>query len=338
MNWNGLDDTRAAIRSLLNQTLRPDVIHVVDNASDNREADAIEREFGDAIELRRNDSNYGFAGGHNPTIRELLEDRSCEYVVLLNNDAEAEPEWLARMVEAAQQYPDCGVFAGHMVFHAKPEITENTGTDILTTGEAVPRDRNRPRDATTESGPRLGACGGAVLYRAEMLREIGSFRDDFNTNFEDVDLSLRAIATGWDSRFVAGAFVRHHLNRSINKVRNDEFRIHSVRNLTSSYWLNMPWPVILLNSPWLLITYVFVPLLAPLIGQWDLSRMLIRGRFRTLIQFHHILRERIRISRMRRVSWWRVWTRIWWRQRSCFGVYWNFLVDVVVLRRRRYMQ
>ncbi|MCA8942246.1 MAG: glycosyltransferase family 2 protein, partial [Planctomycetes bacterium] len=338
LNWNGLEDTRAAIRSLLAQTVTPSVIHLVDNASDNDEADALEAEFGDVVALRRNSANLGFTGGHNPTFRQILREGSCEFVALLNNDAEADPRWLERMLEDARRHPDCGVFAGHMVFHARPEITENTGTDILTTGEAVPCDRNAPRELSDESRPRLGACGGAVLYRVEMLREIGGFRDDFFTNFEDVDLSLRALATGWDARFVAGAIVRHHLNRSIDKVRDDEFRIRSVRNLTSAYWINMPWPVILLNSPWLLLSYVVVPIVSPLLGQWDLCRILVRGRTRTLLEFPHVIRERMRITKLRRGSWWRAWTRIWWRQRSCFAIYWNFLVDVVVLRRRRYMQ
>ena len=100
----------------------------------------------------------------------------------------------------------------------------------------------------------------------------------------------------------------------------------------------MPWPVIVLNLPWLLMSYLLVPIVAPLMGQWDLTRILLRGRVRTLFEGHHIARERWRVARLRRGSWWRIWMRIWWRQRSCLSIYWRFLVDVVVLRRRRYMQ
>lgn len=338
LNWNGLEDTRACIRSVAQQTWAETEVHVIDNASANAEADKLEAEFGESIHLRRNADNLGFTGGHNGVLHDLLTDGACEYIALLNNDAVAAPDWLDRLVEDAEAHPDCGVFASHMVFFDEPGYTENTGIDLLTTGEAVPAGRNDPVDAFPDSGPRLGASGGAVLYRASMLREIGIFREDFFANFEDVDLSLRALATGWDCRFVADSIVRHHLSRSINKVRDDEFRTRSVRNLTTAYWINVPWPVILLNLPWLLGTYLIVPLVAPLLGQWDLSRILLRGRFRTLFAMPGILKERIRFARKRRKSLWRISARMWWRQRSCVVTYWNFFVDVVVLRRRRYMQ
>lgn len=333
LNWNGLTDTLACVESLLAQRSADFEIHVVDNGSRNDEASAIAARFGNRIRLHRSPTNLGFCGGNNLAMASILAEGRCDYIALLNNDAEAESDWLAALVAAAEADARVGLCASHMVFHREPSVTENSGIDLLTTGEAVPRHRDRPAWESARAGRPLGACGGAVLYRASMLRALGLFRDDFFANFEDVDLSLRALATGWECVFVPGPTVRHHLNRSIVKVRDDAFRIRSVRNLTTAYWVNMPRTVIALNLPWLLVT-ALIPPIAFLIGQRDLARILHLARAQCWRERRHILAARRALRPLRRGN----PLRIWWRQRSFLGTYLRYFVDVVVLRRRRYME
>lgn len=332
LNWNGLEDTRACVASLLAQTHVAREIFVVDNASANGEADALAGEFGASIRLIRNTENRGFTGGNNVAMELALAEGKARYVALLNNDAAAEPDWLARLVAAAEAHPEATVFASHMVFWSNPEITENAGTCLLSTGEAIPRGRGRPRGEFTEPARLLGACGGAVLYRADALRQVGVFRDEFFANFEDVDLSLRLLNTGAECLFVPGTFVRHKLNASIAKVRTDAFRIRSVRNMTLAYWINVPWSVALLNLPAQLVSWLLVPPLALLVGQRDLCRILLSGRWAALRQLGSIARARRERARRGNPL------RIWWRQRSFFASYARFFLDVVVRRRRRYME
>lgn len=334
LNWNGLNDTRGAIVSLLAQSHPRVEVIVADNGSANDEAGVLEREYGARIRLLRNGANLGFSGGNNTAIRLVLaEGRAC-YVALLNNDAVAAPDWLARLVAVAEARPAAGLLASHMVFFSDPSSTENAGTELLTTGEAVPRGRNRPAAEFQRPCRVLGACAGAALYRADALRSVGLLREDYFANFEDVDLSLRLATTGHECWFVPGAMVRHKLSQSIQKVRDDAFRIRSVRNMTHAYWVNVPWLVALLNLPWHLLTWLCVPPLALLAGQWDLARILVRGRLAALAQARSILAERARLRPLRAGSAW----RFWWLQRSCLQPYWRYLVDVVVRRKRRYME
>ncbi len=334
VNWNGLADTLACVESLLAQTWPAVEIQVVDNGSANGEADALERAFGARIRLIRHADNRGFTGGNNPGMQRALDEGRARYVALLNNDAVAAPDWLERLVGFAEAHANAALLASHMVFFDDPSTTENCGIDLLTSGEAVPRGRGRPASAFTEPARVLGACGGAVLYRADALRTHGLFRDDFFANFEDVDLSLRMLACGAECWFVPGTLVRHRLNASIAKVRNDTFRIRSVRNLTRAVWINLPWPVLLLNAPALLISHVLVPLLAPLVGQRDLARILRAGRRAAFRDEPSIRTLRRELAPRRRGS----AMAMWWRTRSFLGVYLRYLIDVVVLRRRRYME
>ncbi|MBI5850872.1 MAG: glycosyltransferase family 2 protein [Planctomycetes bacterium] len=331
VNWNGLDDTRECLRSLFAQTWPNVEIMVVDNGSANGEADTIEREFGDRVRLFRNAGNLGFTGGNNPPMQLAVAEGRARYVALLNNDAFAEPEWLARLVRAAQDDPDAGLFASHMVFVTDPERTENAGTLILTSGDAMPRGRGQPRAAFARSATLLGACGGAVLYRADLLRELGTFRDDFFANFEDVDLSLRAAAAGRFTRFVPGAVVRHRLNASIARVRDAAFDVRSVRNLSVAYWINMPRTVIALNAPWLILSWTLAPLFALLLGRLDLARALVRGRLRTFSEWRTISSGRRRLRSARRGN----PLRIWWLQRSGLSACWQLGSQVLRTHRRR---
>lgn len=334
LNWNGLADTRVAVQSLSAQTFRPLDIHVVDNASAGNDADVLAAEFGNRIRLVRNDTNLGFTDGHNGTLRRLVDAGTVDWIALLNNDAIAEPTWIERLVAVGESDPRIGACACLMVFREDAATVENAGIVMLRTGEAIPRGRGRPASEFSAACDVAGACGGAVLLRVAALRELGLLRDDFFLNFEDVDLSLRLIACGWRIRYVPDAVVRHGLNQSIDKVRDDAFRIRSIRNMSVAWFVNMPWQVLLLELPWTFASWVLAPIAALLVGQPRFAKVLVLGRLRTLRELPALLRDRRALAGKRRASWWAIWRM----HGSTLGAYGRFVRDVVLLRRREPMK
>jgi len=310
LNWNGLQYTRACVESLLAQTTRDVEIHIVDNGSDNAEAESLAHEYGDRIQLHAFAENLGFAGGCNAAIEPILATSDCEFIALLNNDAVAEPDWIAQLVAVAGS--DCGAVASRMCLYRDPERLDGAGVWLLSNGDATPRGRLEPASTWDQEDSVLLACGGAVLLRCAMLREIGLFRTDFFANFEDMDLFLRASVAGYRIRYAPRASVRHHLNATILKVRDRAFDIRSVRNATWATFVNLPWPVLLLNLPWFLLSNLAIVLLMPLCGRPGVAIAFLRGRLRALAECGAIWRERRRLAPLRRAPWW----RIWWRQRS----------------------
>jgi len=330
LNWNGWADTCVAVESLLVQTFAQLEIHVVDNGSDGDEAGRLRAKFGDRITVHENEANLGFTGGHNRLMSELLAGGEIDYIALLNSDAEAEPDWIEVMVRAAGRYRDVGAIASLMVFKNRPDAVENAGVLMLRTGEAIPRGRGGPVGDWQVESDVLGACGGAVLYRAESLRQVGVFREDFFLNFEDVDLSLRLVAAGWGCRFVPAAVVRHGLSRSIDRVRDAAFAARSIRNMSFAYLVNMPALVLAIGLPWLFVSWVLAPLACLVVLQFGYARALVRGRLQTLRQWREVVAARRRLRPLRRGSAWRVW----WLHGSTVLAYLRFLRDVVVMRRR----
>jgi hypothetical protein len=129
---------------------------------------------------------------------------------------------------------------------------------------------------------------------------------------------------------VPQASVQHGLNQSINKVRDEAFAIRSIRNMDFAYLVNMPWPVLVLGLPWLLLSWLVAPLVCLLLGQRQYARILVRGHRRTWRERTDLFAARRALRPLRRASWW----GIFWRHGSTLAAYGRFLRDVVLLRRR----
>ncbi len=333
LNWNGLADTASCLRALLRQSWKNLELHVVDNGSENAEADRLEEEFGTRIRLHRSETNLGFTGGCNLALSIIREEKKATFAILLNNDAMAHPDWVLELVSAAGSAPDCGIFASCMRFFHQPELLENAGVEILWNGDAVPRGRDRPVADYQRPTRLLAACGGAMMIRTELLETVGLLDDSFFANFEDVDYCLRAQALGYDCLYVPKAIVDHKLNVSIAKVRNEEFHVRSLRNLTVAIWANLPWQVLLLDLPWILARDLAVLILAPLLGQLEIARIVFRARQAAWVDRSAILATRRELRKRRKGSWF----RILMRQKSFLGVYTRFFIEAILLRQRRFL-
>lgn len=329
LNWNGLELTRACLRSLFAQTWPAIEIHVVDNGSRNDEAGALRTEFGERIRLHALPCNTGFTGGCNHALQIVLDAGRCDFVALLNNDAEADPRWLEELLAVAAADDRIGAVASCMRLFAQPDLLDGAGVWLLSNGDSAPRGRLQRATAWQREDELLSACGGAVLLRCSLLRAIGLFRADFFANFEDEDLMLRAVVAGHRIRYAPKAQVRHHLNATIRRVRDLEFNVRSVRNATWAWLVNLPWPVVLLNLPGFVLSNLAIVLLMPLCGRPRVAWAFVRGRLRAVRELPAILRERRRLRPLRRVAWW----RIWWAQRSFVREYSRLLL--LLLRSRR---
>jgi len=197
LNWNGGDDTAAALSSLAGlETI------CVDNGSTDGSDERIEREF-PAVELVRTGMNLGFAGGNNAGIARALE-RGADWVLLLNNDATAEPGLVEALTSAAVARPDAGMLACTIIadeggvqyagatFHPRLGYSGRVATVI----PAVLTDVDRADGAGL-------AVSRAAIDRAGMLD------DTLFLYVEDVDWSLRVRAAGFAVVLVPAARVRH---------------------------------------------------------------------------------------------------------------------------------
>lgn len=206
-NWNGARLLPACLRSLEAQTLQPLEIIVVDGASTDHSAALLREQF-PAVRLLVLERNLGFAGNVNAGLRAARG----ELLVLFNNDAEAEPTWLASLVGGFDE-PRVGACASKILLHDRRDVL-NTAGDVYYR-DGTPGNRGAwevdtgQYDAQTEV---FGASGCAVAYRRAMLADVGLFDERLWMYCEDVDLAWRAQLRGWRCRYVPGARVYHRLS------------------------------------------------------------------------------------------------------------------------------
>ena len=101
VNWNGAHLLRRCLSAVLAQTYPSYEVIVVDNASTDNSVELVQRDY-PAVRLIQNRSNVGFASANNVGIAAS----QSKYVATLNNDTQAEPEWLAELQNADAIYAD----------------------------------------------------------------------------------------------------------------------------------------------------------------------------------------------------------------------------------------
>jgi hypothetical protein len=198
LNWNGGAVTLAALASLEGMP-----VICVDNGSTDGSDNAVAALF-PGVEVLRTGANLGFAGGNNVGLARALE-RGADWVLLLNNDAVAEPGLAPALERAAAARPDAGLLAckilsadGSEVQYAGASFDARRGYSgrVQTTGRDVLRDVDR-------------ADGAALAVSRAALERAGALDDSLFMYVEDVEWSLRIRRAGFGVVFVPDARVRH---------------------------------------------------------------------------------------------------------------------------------
>jgi hypothetical protein len=203
VNYNGRHFLDACLSSLISQTFQDFEIILVDNASIDGSFEYIQSRY-PSVTVIENKENRGFAGGANDGIQVARG----EYILTLNNDTIADPEFLEHLKDAMEIDDNVGMCAAKMLY---PDGRINS-TAICISRSGAAWDRGRfEQDAGQYDIPEevFGPCAGAALYRKKMLDEIGLFDEDFFLFMEDVDLACRARLAGWKCMYVPLARVVH---------------------------------------------------------------------------------------------------------------------------------
>jgi GT2 family glycosyltransferase len=209
LNWNNSEDTIACIQSLEKQDYENFKVVVVDNGSVDDSCAKLSAIPG--INLQRNATNLGYAGGNNLAMRAALA-AGADYVWVLNNDAVAAPDCLSRLVAAAEANPDVGL-ASPVIYHREaPEHIQhcatrfNQGTCLFEEAPDIETAR-----AWQESSPlNMALWGTALLFKRKTMETVGFYDDSFFAYFEDSDYSMRTAAAGLRSVTVFEASIWHH--------------------------------------------------------------------------------------------------------------------------------
>lgn len=209
-NFNGLRFLPVCLAALRAQTYPAALTEVilVDDASTDESVPFVRANYPEVqiVQLAR---NSGLAVACNAGARAARG----ELLVMLNNDTEAEPGWLAALVETARANPAAGAIASKMLLFDRRDTLHNAG-DVMG-ADGIPRNRGvweRDTGQYDDQPEIFGGCGGGVMYRRAAWEGAGGFDERLFMYLEDVDLAWRLQLAGWRAVFAPAARLYHHLS------------------------------------------------------------------------------------------------------------------------------
>jgi GT2 family glycosyltransferase len=183
---------------------------VVDDASSDGTAAYLAAEFPE-VRVAALAQNSGFIAACNAGVAAAAE--RSEVLVLLNNDTEAEPGWLAALLAALLEHPEAGSAASKMLLFDRRD-TLHTAGDMMGR-DGIPRNRGvweQDHGQYDQERWVFGPCGGAAAYRREAWEQAGGFDPALFMYMEDVDLAWRLQRLGWRSIYAPEARIYHQLS------------------------------------------------------------------------------------------------------------------------------
>lgn len=306
VNWNRRELLRAALASVGQQTGVAFETIVVDNGSTDG-SPALAASLG--AKVIRNAENRGFCAANNQGIAAARG----EFVALLNNDAEAEPGWLAALLRACASAPDVGMAASKVLVWEDPGRIDKAGHLMFPDGQNRGRGSGAPdRGQFDRQEEVLWPDGCAALYRKSMLDAIGGFDEDFFAYGDDAELGLRARIAGWRCIYTPDAVVRHHRGSTMGKGSAARLALIERNRVLLALKL-FPWSLLWLNPFFFAARLLAGAAMAGrgagdtahfpgVRGKLAMAGALLRGDWQALRLGPHILRKRREIARLRKLS------------------------------------
>lgn len=250
-NYNGREYLQECLDSLRLQSYKDFKVIVVDNGS----TDGSQKEICETypeVELIENEENYGFS----VAVNQGIQAADTEFVILLNNDAMCEYDFVESLVKGIQKSSKIFSCGARMIQYHDREKLDNTGDFYTIFGWAYQRGLDESVKKYKRAGRIFSACAGAAIYRRAVFDEIGLFDPNHFAYLEDVDIGFRANIYGYRNYYIPKAIV-YHIGSASSGERYNPFKIRlAARNTVYLYYKNLPNPLLCLHAPFLLIGHV----------------------------------------------------------------------------------
>ena len=294
-HWNGKQHLDDCLYSLRRQRFTDFEVILVDNGSTDGSQAYVQQHFPE-VRLLALGRNRGFTGACNAGI---LAAHS-PIILLLNNDTETDPNWLAAILDAFHRRPDVGSIASKMLLFDRRDHFHTAGDFYRLDG--IPGNRGvwqRDVGQYDREEEVFSACGGAAAYRRAMLDEIGLLDDDFFFSCEDVDLGWRAQLAGWRVLYVPTAVVYHKLKATGGSVTGSYY---DGRNFLSLIWKICPGT--LLRRTWRQVLRGQFNITREALRHWRgaAARARLRGQIAGILGLPKMWRKRRVIQARRRIA------------------------------------
>jgi GT2 family glycosyltransferase len=287
--WNSREDLARTVPALLAEFDEGDELILVDNASPDGAAEAVE-EMAPAARIVRMGRNVGFAAACNAGAEEARGD----LLVILNPDAAPLPGFGGAIRRPWREGRGWAAWQALVAGAGGTEIN-SAGNPVHFTGIVWAGRHGEPLSAAPAPREVPALSGACLAVPLATWRRLGGFPERFFLYHEDVDLSVRLRLEGGTLGIEPAAIVAHDYEFSASAEKWRWLERNRLAFLVRTY----PAPLLLLLAPALLATELAL-LLAAAAGGWGTQKL--RANAEALAWLPRLLAERRAIQRRRRVS------------------------------------
>lgn len=235
LNWNGVDQLRTFLPSVVTNTQDAEII-VADNASTDNSVEWIKMNY-PQIRIISLAKNYGYAGGYN----EALKLVTADFLVLLNSDIEVTTGWLQPLISVLAQNPAVAACQPKILSYHNKDTFEYAGAAggfidkygvpfcrgrIFKTVETDHNQYNQPEEI-------FWASGACLAIRNSVFKQVGGFDADFFAHMEEIDLCWTIHRLGHSIQYVPNSTIYHVGGATLNKENPKK----TFLNFRNSLWM-----------------------------------------------------------------------------------------------------
>lgn len=264
INYNGLKDTLALIESIpFNDKME---VIVVDNASDNQEADHISSRF-PHVKVIKSDKNLGFAGGNNLGIKVS----TGKFIFLINNDTYFEDFNVRALIDRLNNSSDIGIVCPKIRFAWSPKPIQFAGytplSNITIRNQAIGFGEEDHGQYET-AHPTPYAHGAAMLIKREAIDKVGLMPECYFLYYEELDWSMMFTRAGYQIWYEPKCTVYHKESQATGQhspLRTYYITRNRLLLIKRNYHGMTKW-----------LSYIYI---IGIVGVRDILRYLFTGRF-----------------------------------------------------------
>lgn len=204
LNWNGFEDTKKCLLSVMKNNYKYFNVLVIDNGSRQNEAHKLKNVFKNKIDVYRSFKNLGFSAGVNLGIQQMKKKYNPDYYLLLNNDTEVEPSFLSELVKNA---------SGREIGMASPAILSfHERSKFWFAGGRINWPLAKPQhlywlDDNNKYQEFLTGC--SLLIKRQVTEKVGFLDERFFAYFEDAAYSLKVRDAGFKCKLIPSSKIYH---------------------------------------------------------------------------------------------------------------------------------
>ena len=219
LNYKNLEDTLLCLKSLKHALYKTCHVVIVDNDSQDGSYEYLKEHETDYTVIQSGE-NRGYAAGNNVGIRYALA-QGADYVCILNNDVEVEPDFLQKLVSHMEENPKTGMAVPVVYDFTDRNIIDSAGNTItIGLGETKPplqgENRNElPKEPVTYWD---GISGSCLLIRRDALEKAGLIPEIYFLFFEEMEWCLNVRKQGYKLAVIHSAGVYHKGSATLKKT------------------------------------------------------------------------------------------------------------------------